>query len=173
MALTRSTTGDSCQYHLRGYGHPDAQLLIAQVQQEYVWRYGGPDATPTDPADFDPPTGLFVVGYLGERPVVCGGWRTRDADPPLRDGDAELKRMYVAPAARGRGLARALLAELERTAQLAGRLRMVLETGRAQPEAIGLYTSSGYQRMPGFGHYRESENNRCYAKPLSPHGRPA
>ena len=68
----------------------------------------------------------------------------RPGDPELRDGDAEIKRMYVIAAHRGRGIARAVLAELERTAAAAGRRPMVLETGDRQPEAVALYTSSGY-----------------------------
>jgi GNAT superfamily N-acetyltransferase len=149
------------------FDHPDAVELVEQVQAEYVHRYGGPDGTPTDPAEFVPPHGLFVVGYLDGAPVVCGGWRAREAEEPsLADGDAEVKRMYVVPRVRGRGLARALLAELERTAASAGRRRMVLETGYAQPEAMSLYASSGYLEIAGFGLYRHSDGNRCYAKPL-------
>jgi len=154
-----------------GYEHPDAVTLIAEVQQEYVKRYGGTDKTPLDPGQFNPPDGLFVVGYLRAVPVVCGGWRAHDSDnPQFLDGDAEIKRMYVAPRARGRGLARALLAELERTAASAGRRRMVLETGRAQPEAIALYLSSGYTDVPKFGVYREEEGSICYGKLLLAHG---
>jgi ribosomal protein S18 acetylase RimI-like enzyme len=74
--------------------------------------------------------------------------------------------MYVVPEARGRGLARRLLAELEDSARAAGRVRMVLETGTEQPEAIALYLSSGYTPMPGFGVYRDDERSRCFAKRL-------
>jgi ribosomal protein S18 acetylase RimI-like enzyme len=59
-----------------------------------------------------------------------------------------------------------VLAELERAAAEAGRRRLVLETGTRQPEAIGLYTSSGYEPMPAFGAYRGSPESRYYAKPL-------
>ena len=149
-----------------GYDHPDAVRLIAEVQQEYVRRYGGEDSTPLGPADFVPPRGLFMVGYLDGEPVVCGGWRAHDAGPQFADGDAEIKRMYVRPAWRGRGLARALLAELERTARAAGRRRLVLETGYAQPEAIGLYTSSGYTEITKFGFYRHAHGSVCYGKSL-------
>lgn len=153
-----------------GFEHPDAVALIDEVQQEYVRRYGGTDQTPMDPGQFDPPRGLFVVGYLNGRPVACGGWRAHDSDnPEFLDGDAEIKRMYVTPQARGRGLARALLAELERTAGAAGRLRIVLETGWAQPEAIGLYLSSGYSDVPKFGMYREEKGSICYGKSLLAH----
>jgi GNAT superfamily N-acetyltransferase len=155
-----------------GYDHPDAAELITAVLSVYEQRYGDGegDATPVDPAEFAPPTGCFLVGYLDGRPVACGGWRRRAAgeDPALRDGDIEVKRMYVVEALRGRGLSRWLLAELERRAVEAGGRRVVLETGTRQPEAIGLYLSSGYHRMPNFGVYREHPLSRCYAKPLGP-----
>lgn len=151
------------------YDHPDALTLIDQVQAEYVRRYGGKDATPVEPAEFAPPRGLFLVGYAGGVPVACGGWRAHDShEPDFRDGDAEIKRMYVVPLARGRGLARALLAELERSALAAGRRRVVLETGTEQPEAIALYTSSGYTAIPNFGLHRNSPRNRCFGKTLTP-----
>ena len=149
------------------YDDPDAVALIAEVQQEYVRRYGGPDDTPVSVAEFASPLGLFVVAYLAGDPVGCGGWRAHDAtDPGFADGDAEVKRMYVAPIARGRGVARALLAELERTAAEAGRLRVMLETGTRQPEAIALYRSSGYRPVPSFGLYRGAPGSRCFARTL-------
>ena len=132
-----------------GYGDPDASKLIADVQQEYVVRYGGPDGTPVDPAEFTPPSGLFLVGYLDGVPVASGGWRSHG-------DDAEIKRMYVVAAARHRGLARQLLAELERTAAAAGHHRIILESGSAQPEAIALYRSSGYRPIAPFGHYADA-----------------
>ena len=151
-----------------GYDHPDAVTLIDAVQQVYLERYGGIDATPVAPSDFAPPLGLFLVGYASGLPVVCGGWRIRRAgsDPQLRDGDVELKRMYVMDGHRGRGYARLLLAELERAAVAAGGLRIVLETGTLQPEAVVLYRSSGYRPMPRFGVYRDSEDSLCFTKPL-------
>jgi GNAT superfamily N-acetyltransferase len=79
---------------------------------------------------------------------------------------AEVKRMYVVPAARARGLARQVLAHLERTAAEAGAEAMILETGLAQPEAIALYESSGYTRIPSFGYYKDEPLNRCFAKAL-------
>lgn len=153
--------------HTVPYDHPDAVKLIEEVQQEYVTRYGDPDVTPVDVSEFAPPRGLFVVGYLDGVPVACGGWRAHDGPAPLlRQGDAELKRMYVVAAARGRGLSRVLLAELERTARNAGRKRVVLETGTRQPEAIALYRSSGYTDIPKFGAYRDHPLSVCLAKGL-------
>ncbi|SDM95803.1 Ribosomal protein S18 acetylase RimI [Allokutzneria albata] len=151
-----------------GYDHPDAAKLIAEVQQEYVVRYGDEDITPVDPAEFAPPLGLFIVGYLGGEAVVCGGWRAHDSDDPqFLDGDAEIKRMYVVNTARGKGLAKRMLAELERTAREAGRLRMVLETGTKQPEAVALYGANGYERIPNFGAYKDHPLSLCFAKSLS------
>jgi GNAT superfamily N-acetyltransferase len=148
------------------FDHPDVASLVAAVQREYVQRYGGEDDTPTDPAEFAPPRGYFVVGYAGGSPVACGGWRARDAasGAPLRDGDAEIKRMFVQAGHRGRGYARAVLADLERAAAAAGRRRLLLETGTRQPEAIALYTRAGYTQIPTFGLYRDSPNCRCFAK---------
>ncbi|MEZ0577969.1 GNAT family N-acetyltransferase [Nocardioides sp. MH1] len=147
-----------------GYGHPDATALIARVQEEYVERYGSPDETPVDPAMFVPPGGLFLVAYLDGVPVGTGAWRR---SPVLALGGSrsvEIKRMYVAREARGRGLARRILAELESTAVAAGYDLVVLETGLRQPEAISLYESSGYVPVPVFGHYRDSPLNRCFGK---------
>ncbi len=154
------------------YGHPDVAPLVAAVQREYVTRYGEEDVTPVDPAEFAPPRGFFTVGYVAGEPVACGGWRARDDGPggSLRDGDAEVKRMFVLEAHRGRGYARAVLAELERTAAARGRRRAVLETGTAQPEAVALYASSGYAPVPGFGVYRHSPNSRYYGKILPRYG---
>ncbi|TWE21150.1 GNAT family N-acetyltransferase [Kitasatospora atroaurantiaca] len=150
-----------------GYGHPDAEKLSAEVQQEYVQRYGDMDVTAMHPDHFDPPAGLFVVGYLDGEPVACGGWRAKERnDDGLLDGDAELKRMYVVPSARGRGLAREILRHLERTAAEAGRTRFVLETGTEQPEALALYASEGYEPITKFGFYKDSPQSVCLGKPL-------
>ncbi|KAA9152974.1 GNAT family N-acetyltransferase [Amycolatopsis acidicola] len=149
------------------FDHPDSVELIEAVQQEYVVRYGEPDGTRTDPEQFAPPRGLFLIGYEGGVPVASGGWRTHEEPPEgLRPGDAELKRMYVVDAMRGKGFARAVLAELERTASAAGHRRVVLETGLAQPEAIALYRSSSYTDIPKFGLYRHDELSVCLAKDL-------
>ncbi|MCX4620655.1 GNAT family N-acetyltransferase [Streptomyces albogriseolus] len=151
------------------YDHPDAVKLDAAVQAEYDIRYGdGGDATPMGPADFRPPNGIYLIAYdeLGV-PVASGGWRVQDANGEgNQDGDAELKRMYVVEEMRGRGLARRILAALEDDARAAGRVRMVLETGTKQPEAIALYASSGYEPCEKFGYYRFHEESLCYAKKL-------
>ncbi|CAN5426733.1 GNAT family N-acetyltransferase [soil metagenome] len=149
-----------------GYGDPDAIRLVADVQAEYVERYGSPDASPLDPLMFEPPAGSFYVGYLGGDPVVTGAWRRSGVRVFDTDRTAEVKRMYVAPQARGRGLARQVLLHLEESAADAGYEALVLETGLKQPEAIALYESSGYVRVPGFGYYRDSPLSRCFGRPL-------
>jgi GNAT superfamily N-acetyltransferase len=147
--------------------HPDAAVLVAEVQQEYTLRYGGPDETPLDPGMFEAPQGAFFVGYLVGRPVAMGGWRFRsDVSAFGRSAVTEIKRMYVAPPERRSGLGRHLLAHLETTARDAGAAAMVLETGIEQPEAIGLYTSSGYTPVEGFGYYKWSSKSRYFGKPL-------
>jgi GNAT superfamily N-acetyltransferase len=155
--------------HIRpaAFDHPDAVKLNDQVQGEYAVRYGDEgDVTPLDPSMFRPPAGLYLIAYDDlDRPVATGGWRTQDEnDEGYADGDAELKRMYVVEEARGNGLARRILAALEDDARAAGRIRMVLETGNKQPEAIALYESSGYEPCVKFGLYRFHEDSRCYAK---------
>lgn len=153
------------------FDHPDAVKLNDQVQAEYHVRYGdGGDATVLAPEDFEPPNGVFLIAYDETgAPVATGGWRAQDANEEGNlDGDAELKRMYVVDAMRGRGLARRILAALEEDARAAGRGRMALETGDQQPEAIALYLSSGYEPCAKFGHYRHYESSRCFAKPLNP-----
>ncbi len=142
------------------YDGPVAQRLIAAVQAEYVVRYGGPDEAPVDPSEFAPPHGLFLVGYLGTEPVATGGLR-RSAD-----GAVELKRMYVVPEARGKGLSRVMLAALEERARGLGATRVVLETGDRQPEAVGLYESSGYERTQGFGYYAGEPLSLSFEKRL-------
>jgi GNAT superfamily N-acetyltransferase len=151
------------------FDHPDAAKLNDEVQAEYHVRYGdGGDATPLDPADFDPPNGIYLIAYDETgRPVATGGWRRQDKnDEGNEDGDAELKRMFVVADMRGRGLARRILAALEDDARAAGRTRMVLETGTKQPEAIALYTSCGYEPCKKFGYYRDHPESLCYAKAL-------
>lgn len=162
-----AATTESWEFRQVPISHPDAARLVEEVQQEYVVRYGSRDATPLEPGVFDPPVGAFFVVYDGEDPVATGAWRRR-TDVAAYDSTnaAEVKRMYVTTAARGLGLGRIVLAHLESSARAAGAEVMVLETGLAQPEAMALYESAGYSPIPNFGHYRDSPQNRCYAKTL-------
>ncbi len=144
------------------YDGTAAQRLTEQVQAEYVQRYGGPDETVLDPAEFVPPHGAFFVGYLNDVAVVCGGWRSLPEWPET----AEIKRMYVAPAYRRQGLARLLLAHIEDSARAAGHRDLWLETGMNQPEAMELYRSEGYQPIEGYGHYKGAPLARPMGKAL-------
>ena len=141
----------------RPYGHPDVVALTDEVQAHYGELYGGPgDESIVEVADFEAPTGHFLVGYVDEVPVAMGGWRRLGERPGLPSANAaEIKRMYVVPSARGRGLSRIVLAELETSARAAGLDRLVLETGRPQTSAVGLYRASGYTEVDGtpYGHY--------------------
>jgi GNAT superfamily N-acetyltransferase len=146
---------------------PRVQRLVAEVQAHYVVISGGPDDSPLDAGEFDPPSGLFLLGSSAGEPVAMGGWRLRpDLDARLGGPAAEVKRMFVSPRARRRGHAAIVLRELERTARDAGVVQLVLETGTMQPEAIALYESAGYTPTVRFGHYADSELSRYYAKRL-------
>ncbi len=149
-----------------GYGHPDAARLVAEVQAEYVIRYGGQDESPVDPLEFEAPYGSFFVGYVDDVPVATGAWRRSQVEAFGTTETCEIKRMYVVPAARGAGLARRMLSHLEESARAAGARALVLETGLKQPEAIALYESSGYVALPGFGYYRDSPLSRTLGKRL-------
>ena len=100
--------------------------------------------------------------------MATGAWRRSSVRALGAEVTAEVKRMYVVPAAQRRGLARRMLAHLEATAAEAGIEAMVLETGIMQPEAIELYVSSGYEPIPGFGYYSYSDLSRCFARRLGP-----
>lgn len=152
------------ELRVTGYAHPDATLLVERVQQEYVERYGTPDESRVDPTEFDAPNGLFLVGYDGGVPVATGAWRVSPERALDGTSAVEIKRMYVAPEARGRGLSRVVLAELERTAAAAGHDLAVLSTGPMQPEAIALYRASGYLAIPGFGHYGHHAGVHAFGK---------
>jgi len=152
------------------YDHPDVSVLVVRLQDEYVARYDGQDDTPLSVDELCPPEGVFLVAYADGAPVAMGGWRRHvEARSGHVAGEraVEIKRMYVVPEARGHGLARRLLAELERLAVADGADQVVLETGGAQPEAIALYRSEGYVDIDAFGHYCASDRSVHLGKPLS------
>jgi GNAT superfamily N-acetyltransferase len=105
------------------------------------------------------PCGHFVIGYASGRPVATGGWRLHTPIIGFASRrPAEIRRMYVAESARGRGFAQVLLAHLETTAQRAGADALVLETGRPQVAAVILYRAAGYDDIPSFGHYAAEDD---------------
>ena len=126
---------------------PAASLLEAMVlEMEAVYgaRVDGPDMPSATPADLSRPSGTFLVGFLDGEPVAGGGVKT------LSPGVGEIKRMYVAPHVRGRGIARRLLAALEAASRRLGHARVRLDTGPKQPHALRLYTSSGYREIDNY-----------------------
>lgn len=142
------------------YDAPDVVVLVAAMAAELDLRYGDGGLSPATAADFLAP-GVLLVASLDGVPVGCGGLRPYGADA------GEVKRMYVAPSARGRGVARAVLAALVAYARSAGLRRLMLETGTEQPEAVGLYESEGWTPIPAFGHYAADPRTRCYGLDLT------
>jgi GNAT superfamily N-acetyltransferase len=142
------------------YDSDEAKGLIAELQAEYTERYGGPDETPVDPDEFDSPHGAFFVAHRDGQLVGCAGMRRHS------ETEVEVKRMFIRRPFRGRGWSRTLLGLIESEAHALGFTRIVMETGIQQPEAMALYESSGYDPIAGFGHYKDSPMNRCYAKDL-------
>jgi putative acetyltransferase len=141
---------------------PDVQALVTAQQAEMLELYEGEaDIGPTREASmFVEPDGVFLVVRDGERAVACGGIARFD------ETRGELKRMYVLPEARGRGLGRRVLVELEAEARRLGYRALVLETGDLQREALGLYESSGYERIPCYPPYDSRELSLCFEKDL-------
>jgi len=136
-----------------------AALTHAQQEEMRGLYEGEADIGPTrEPAMFVPPDGVFLVVRDEGRAVGCGGVCRFD------ETRAELKRMYVVPEARGRGLGRLLLVALEDEARRLGYDGIVLETGDRQPEALGLYTSAGYERIPCYGVYATRALSMCFEK---------
>jgi GNAT superfamily N-acetyltransferase len=160
-----TTTRDrpDLRFEARRYDDPDVVRLVAQIQQEYAARYGGVDTTAVDLNEFAQPLGLFFVGLLDGVTAAIGGWRRICGGA---EHTVEIKRMYVVPAFRGRGLSRRMLAQLERSAADAGARRIVLITGDRHVEAIRLYESSGYKPTPGFGHYAGEPWAKFYGKAI-------
>ena len=149
--------------HRRSLASPDALRLITALNAELSATFPEPGAThfslsPEQVADGD---GSFLVVYEHGEPVGCGALRRLDAEC------AEIKRMFVAPPCRGRGVGRAIVRALEDEARRLGVSRVVLETGTRLPVAIALYESAGYTRIPLFGEYTSSpDTSICFGKAL-------
>jgi GNAT superfamily N-acetyltransferase len=106
--------------------------------------FGRLDNPPLVPDELRGPDGAYLVGYEGEEAVAGGGLRRLD------DGVAEIKRMFVRPAARSRGVARTLLEALEQTARELGYEKVRLDTGPKQLHGLALYRSAGYVEVPPY-----------------------
>jgi GNAT superfamily N-acetyltransferase len=144
------------------FDSPDARRLVAALDAHLASRYApeqrfGPHLKAEHVA---PGVGLFVIARAEERAVGCGALRRRDAST------VEVKRMFVEPEMRGRGVARAILDHLESAARSMGADRLVLETGIYQEEAIGLYRGAGFKAVDCFDEYTGVPTSVCFEKPL-------
>ena len=141
----------------------DARWCVAQYFAELDRRFGsGFDPAASLPADADDmraPAGLFVLARLHGEPVACGALKLHGPAP------TELKRMWVAPDARGLGLGRRMLTELEQRAAAHGSTVIRLETNRSLTEAIAMYRMAGYREVPPFNDERYADH--WFEKPLT------
>jgi putative acetyltransferase len=137
----------------------DAELtsLVVAQQRELRQADGGLDGQVTVVHD----TASYLVVVVDGRAVACGAVQSLDADT------GEIKRMYVRPAYRGRGIARQLLTALEELGSAAGHRELRLETGTYLPAAISLYRSAGYLPIPVYGEYVGNPYSVCFAKHLA------
>ncbi|MEO3769751.1 GNAT family N-acetyltransferase [Micromonospora sp. B9E7] len=135
---------------------PEIAALVVAQQRELREADGGLDGQVFVPHD----DVRYLAVVVNGRAVACGGLQALDAET------GEVKRMYVRPAYRGRGIARQLLAALEECAFRQGHSLVCLETGTYLPAAIGLYTSCGYDPIPVYGEYVGNPYSVCFAKRL-------
>jgi putative acetyltransferase len=141
-----------------------SRALIDALNTELSGAYPEPGATHfgLEPAEVSGSRGAFLVIYLEKNPVGCGAVRLIDPQT------GELKRMYIVPAVRGKGLGRRLVTALENEACALGAWRLVLETGIRQAAAIALYRASGFKPVPLYGEYvRSPETSLCFGKELT------
>jgi putative acetyltransferase len=134
---------------------PELAALVTAQQRELA-EAGAGTGKIFEPHD----DGEHLIGTVNGRAVACAAWRA------LETGVAELTRMYVRPAFRGRGLARQLIVAVEEEALAEGRPVIRLETGVHLPAAIALYQSSGYRQIPAFGGYAGNPSSVCFEKKL-------
>jgi len=140
----------------------NATALIRALNDELAERYPeeGANFFRLDPDEVAEGRGAFFIAYEGEQALACGAIRRID------ENTAEIKRMYVRPRERGRGIARRLLAALEAEGRRLGVKSLVLETGERQKEALDLYRKAGFRRIPAFGEYIEAPLSVCMEKKL-------
>jgi putative acetyltransferase len=139
---------------------PDAIRLRAAQRTELDARYGTDDHEPGAVPTAETVAVFLIARDAGGTAVGCGGLRLLDP------GSGEVKRMYVEPAARGTGVAAALLRALEDHARDLGIARLLLETGTGQPDAIRFYQREGYEPIDAYGPYVGEPLSRCFARDL-------
>jgi GNAT superfamily N-acetyltransferase len=140
-------------------GNSNFQQLVQQLDADLAIRDGADHSFYAQFNKIDMIQHALVV-YENEEPVGCGAFKQYDVTT------AEIKRMYVLPQYRNKGIAAAVLQQLEHWAREEGFQSTVLETGMKQPEAIRLYEKSGYAIIPNYGQYIGVENSVCMNKRL-------
>lgn len=149
------------ELHLSSPGAPESVALIAELNAELDALYRPEDNHfSLDEADVAEGSGVFLVATLDGRAVGCGAVRL------IGGSRAEVKRMYVRPSARGRGVGRALLTRLESEASRLGASALVLEMGDDQPAAAALYRRAGFSRVPCWGEYLATPASICLGKQI-------
>jgi len=141
--------------------HPAVVDLLYALDEEIKARHSEPVedfVLKLDSKDVVPGHGAIVVAWADKRAIGCGAVRLIDT------GTAELKRMYIVPEHRQKGLAGAILRFLEDRARSLGATRVVLETVTDPPAAVALYRAAGYDEIPKFGPYVDSEISFCMGK---------
>lgn len=139
---------------------PDGTALRVRQRAELDARYGCDDHEPGPPPSASDVDVFLLARDADGTALGCGALRALDG----RTG--EIKRMYVEPAARGTGVATAILRGLEDRARARGWTELRLETGTAQPDSIRFYLREGYREIPLFGVYVGSSISRCFARTL-------
>ena len=139
----------------------EGRALMRRLDEELHERYPTASVHGFDPRAIAGGRGVFVIARVGGEAVGCGAVR------PHLPGVGEIKRMYVVPEHRGRGIARAILAALEAAAQELSFGTLRLETGPRQAEAIRLYESAGFVAIPPYGEYVGDPFSVCYEKRLA------
>ncbi len=137
----------------------DFQLLVHQLDR-YLMGINGDDHDFFDQFNKIDNIKHVVVLYQENQPAGCGA--IKEYEP----GVMEVKRMFVPPAARGKGLASVVLKELESWAIELGYKKCILETGDIMPDAIALYKKNGYQSIPNYGQYVNVASSVCFEKRL-------
>lgn len=138
----------------------EARSLIEKLDAELHERYSTSSVHGVDAGAFIKAGGRFFVVEVDGEHAGCGALR------PLDEASAEIKRMYVIKAFRGRGLSRLILNHLESIARDRGHSHVLVETGDRQPEAQSLFRSSGYRQSEAFGEYVGDAHSTCFSKEL-------
>lgn len=146
--IKRTTSGDT-----------DFKLLVSELDADLAVRDGSEHAFYAQFNKIDSINNVIIY-YSNDVAVACGAFK------PYNDHSIEIKRMYVKPEYRGKGIGSEILKELEKWAREIDFKDSILETGKKQPEAIRLYQKSGYQFIPNFGQYKNVVNSVCMGKTL-------